>query len=226
MAHFRVHPGRKSLITMNRPLFSLSLAVALSASGLNAQSAGDTAVAQPSSPPPVVAATPPNPATAPAVVQTGNGASPANTVPASVTQIVYTPQLPSAAELTNAASAQDLTVERIVQTSNQVIAFYRSANGQTSNVAYQSLPPAATNPAPTPAPAATAPASPAVVVTSPPQTVVYETAPRVIYYDYPSSYYYPRYYPRVYYPPVSFSFGYNYRHSHHSHFGRGHYRHR
>ena len=83
-----------------------------------------------------------------------------------------------------------------MQTANQVIAFYRNAGGQTSTVAYQTLPPSAA-----PAPAA----APAPVVVTAPPTVVYQTAPRVVYYDYPGYYY-----PRMWYPPVSFSFGVGY----------------
>src|SRR5882672_2521482 len=102
-------------------------------------------------------------------------------------QVIYKPRLPSAAELTNAASAQGLTVQKIDQTGSQITVVYQYSNGQTNTVAYQLLPTAAT------APAA------AYVPTTPPPTVVYEPAPRVVYYDsYPSAYYYPSYW----YPPV------------------------
>lgn len=167
---------------MNRSLFTLAfctLGLAGAAFGQEAATA-PAGVAQPTSPAPV--------------------AAPAAAAPAP-TQIVYTPKLPTAQELTDAAAAQGMTVERISQTSLQVIAFYRNANGQPVTVAYQALPP--TGVAQTPAP--TQPA-PAVVVTAPPPTVVYETAPRVVYYETPA-YYYPRYY----YPPVSLSFGFGYR---------------
>lgn len=137
--------------------------------------------------------------------------------PTRVSQTVYTPQLPSPAELTAAAAAQGLTVERIVQTSTQLIAFYRNASGQAVTVAYQSLPPAvaAATTSTVPAPA------PRVVVVSPPPAVVYETAPRVIYYE-PSPYYYPG----IWYPPVSFSFGFGYRSFHGGGYHRGGFRHR
>ena len=96
-----------------------------------------------------------------------------------------------------------------MQTSTQVIAFYRNASGQPTTVAYQSLPPAGT-----PVVSATATAStatPRVVVTSPPpQTVMYETVPRVVSSsDYPAYYY-----PRVWYPPISVGFGFGYRSFH------------
>jgi hypothetical protein len=196
------------MITMNRPAISLVLAGCFCATVSRGQTTHPE-VAQPSSPAPVVVTTTsPNPS-APAVVPAPNS----TVAPTGVTQIVYTPQLPSAAEITNAATAQGLTVERIVQTSNQVIAFYRNASGQTSNVAYQSLPPAAT---------ATTPAAPNVVVTAPPPTVVYQQAPRVVYYDYPSYYY-----PRVWNPPVSFSFGLGYHRGYHGGYGGRHFhRHR
>jgi hypothetical protein len=188
---------------MKCPILALSLAM-VGFTGARAQSAGDSAVAQPSSQAPAVASMPGT--NTPVVVQAPSGA----TTPTGVTQIVYTPQLPTAAELTNAAAAQNLTVERIVQTSNQVIAFYRTANGQPMNVAYQSLPPTGTPAAGSAAPAVVVTSPAPTVVSAPPRTVIYEPAPRVVYYDYPSYYY-----PRVWYPPVSLSFGFGYRHFHH-----------
>jgi hypothetical protein len=177
---------------MHRSFFTLAFSTLGLAGSALAQDAGSApvGVAQPTSPAPAVVSAP---AAAPAP-----------------TQIVYTPKLPTAQELTDAAAAQGMTVERISQTALQVIAFYRNANGQPVTVAYQTLPPSGV--AQTPAPAQPAPA---VVVTAPPPTVVYETAPRVVYYESPA-YYYPRYY----YPPVSLSFGFGYRggyggHHHH-----------
>jgi hypothetical protein len=206
VAQFDVLPGRKTVTIMNRTTFTLLLAAAASVGAARAQTQtqANAPVAQPSSPAPVVVQ-PPAPA--------------ATSTPTGVTQIVYSPKLPTAEELTNAATAQGYTVEKIVQTANQVIAFYRTANGQATTVAYQSLPPSGTA---APAAATTTTAAPAVVVTSPPPTtVVYETAPRVVYYnDYPRYYY-----PRVWYPPVSLSFGFGYRshhggfHHHHHHGG-------
>jgi hypothetical protein len=200
------------MTTMNRTVLTFVLA-GLCTGGVRAQSTANTPVAQPSSPAPSVA--PAAMSSAPAAVQVVDPQAGSASTQSAVTQTVYTPQLPSAAELTNAAAAQGLTVERIVQTSTQVIAFYRNASGQATTVAYQSLPPAV-------APAAPAPtAPPAVVVTSPPRTVVYETAPRVVYYND------PYYYPRVWYPPVSLNFGFGYRsfhgHGHGHHFHRGHF---
>jgi hypothetical protein len=142
--------------------------------------------------------------TVPAPAANAPTASAAPVAPASaetnaVTQVVYAPKLPTAAELKTAAEAQGLKLERVVQTQIQVIAFYRDGNGHETTVAYQSVPPTGT-------PAA----APATVVTTP-QTVIYQS-PRVVYYDdYPTYYAYPRYY----YPPVSLSFGFG--------FGRGFY---
>lgn len=165
-------------------------------------------VAQPTTPAPVVV-------TAPAQPEASRA-----TTPDRVTQTVYTPKLPTAQELTDAAAAQGLTVERISQTELQVIAFYRSASGQPITVAYQTLPPAAVVQAPTPAPApVVVNTSPAVVHTAPQTTVVYESAPRVIYYDTPRYYYH---YPRTYYPPVSLSFGFGYRGGYYGHGNHGH----
>jgi len=182
---------------MNRTIFTLAT-IALSLGGLRAENAPAN-VAQPTAPAPVVNAAPATKNDSPPPASVSN----ASTNP---TQIVYTPQLPNVADLTKAANEQGYTIDRIVQTSNQIIAFYRQANGQQTTVAYQTLPPsAAPASAPRPAPAP-------VVVTAPP-TVVYESAPRVVYYD--------DYYPRVWYPPVSLSFGFGYRSFHGGYYGGG-----
>ena len=140
-------------------------------------------------------ATPTTPA--PTVVSAPQAAPAPVAAPA---QTVYTPRLPTANDLTNAAAAQGISVERIEQGANQVVATYRYANGQTSTVVYQALPPAG-------APAATVQTQ---VVQAPPPAVVYEQAPRTVYVE---EYYGPRYYPYpyAYYPPVSLSFGFGYR---------------
>jgi hypothetical protein len=126
-------------------------------------------------------------------------ASPASPTPAP-NQTIYVPRLPSPAELTNVASAQGFTVDRIDQTNAQITVVYRYANGQTNTVAYQLLPAAGTAPA--------MPSTPAPVVTVPATTTVVYTAPAPTYY-----YYDPYYYPwRYWYPPVSLSFGFGYYH--------------
>jgi hypothetical protein len=127
-------------------------------------------------------------------------------------QIVYAQRLPSAAELTNAAAAQGLAIDRIEQTSTQVTAVYRYTNGQINAVAYLLLPAAG---------AATSPVVTSVPTPStPPPAVVYEAAPRGVYYD--DSYgYWPAYYPYYWYPPVSFrvGLGFNYHYGYHGGYG-------
>ena len=118
-----------------------------SAYALDATSASTTSVAVPTTPAPVL-----SPETNPAP---------------DPNQIVYTPRLPSVADLSNAATAQGLTVDRMEQSATQIVAVYRNASGQTNTVAYQTLPPTT---------AVTA------ATTSQPPTVIYEPAPRVVYY--------------------------------------------
>jgi hypothetical protein len=134
-----------------------------------------------------------------------------NPAPAPVqpNRIIYAPQLPSPAELTSAAAAQGVLIEKIDQSASQVAVTYKDASGQTSVVSYQLLSAAGTT-APAPAPA------PVSVVASRP-VVVYPSAPRVIYYDTYEPAYYPRYYA---YPPVSLHLGFGYYHG----FGGGYHR--
>jgi hypothetical protein len=144
-----------------------------------------------------------------AVAQTNNQ-TPAPAAPSAVAvvptpnEIIYIPRLPDPAELTNAAAAQGITVERIAQTSAQVTVIYRYADGQTHTVAYQLLPAAGS------APMATATAVTAVPAAT--TTVVYAApAPSYYYYD-------PFYYPWPWYGPVSFRVGLGYSYYH---FGGG-----
>ena len=176
------------------PAFAL-LAVPLV---LEAQGQTGSAVVTPSSP-------------APAVVN----AAPAAPAP---NQIVYTPRLPGVEELTQAAAAQGLTIERIEQSTARVLVVYKYGNGQTNTVAYQVLPPTGSGPASAgTAPVAATPVAPPPP--APPPAVYYQTPPRVYYYDdYWPGYYYD---PYPWYPPVSFRFGF----SHHVGFG-GRHRHR
>ena len=117
-------------------------------------------------------------------------------------QFVYSPRLPSAAELTNVAAAQGLAIDKIVQSASQMTVVYRSANGQTNTVAYLLLP-----------------AAGSAVTTSPATTVVTTTAPatRVVYADpayapgyYYDPYYYPSYYGSPWYGPVGVSIGWGF----------------
>ena len=157
-----------------------SLVFALGAHG---QSNNSVVVSPPVSPSPSVA-----PTVAPSTAVTPN-------------QVVYAQRLPSVTELTNAAAAQGLTIDKIEQTSTQITAVYRYGNGQINAVAYLLLPTAGAAASSVPTPSTPAPA------------VVYQAEPRVAYYD--DNYgYWPGYYPYYWYPPVSFrvglGFGYHY----------------
>lgn len=162
-------------------LAGIALLAASSVVGLRGQTTNSstTANASPTVPPanPVVA-------TAPAAVAPN--------------QIIYTPRLPSVADLTNAAAAQGLAIDRIEQNSAQITVVYRYANGQINTVAYQLLP-------------ATGGTATTVQTPSTPPPVVVEAPPRVIYYEgYAPGYYYygPGY---GWYPPVSVHLGFGYR---------------
>jgi hypothetical protein len=97
---------------MHKPLFPAAVFAALFLLGeAGAQTPASSApVVTPSSPAPAVAA--PAPATAPAPAAAPN-------------QVIYSPRLPSAAELTNAAAAQGVSVERIEQTTSQITVTYK-----------------------------------------------------------------------------------------------------
>jgi hypothetical protein len=129
-------------------------------------------------------------------------AQPASPPAAAPNEVVYVPQLPSAADLSKAAAAQGITVSQIDQTSSQVLVTYKYSNGAVNTVSYQPLSAAeggATGAVATP----TTPA-PAVATGS---TVVYTTAAPAYYYDYPY-YGYPYYY--GWYPPVSIGLGFGF----------------
>jgi len=115
--------------------------------------------------------------------------------------IIYIPQLPNPTELANAAAAQGLTIDKIIQTSAQVVVVYKYANGQTNTVAYQLLPMAGTAPANT---TTVVPANTATVVPATTATVVYASPAPAYYYDsYP-------YYSWPWFAPVAFSVGLGY----------------
>lgn len=141
--------------------------------------------------PAVATPTPAGPQAAPQQVQS---VPPAQAAAPAPNQVIYSPRLPSPAELTSAAAAQGLAVDQISQTANQVTVVYRNNAGQVNTVAYQLLPTGANT-------------TTTVVVPSPAPTVVYQTAPSVVYYDT-----YGPYWPRYYYPPVSVSLGFGYYH--------------
>ena len=129
--------------------------------------------------------------------------SPAAPMPAP-DQVIYIPRLPSPAELTSAAVAQGLTIEKIAQTSAQVAVVYRRADGQVSTVAYQLLPAAGS--------ASTAPAATATFVPAPATAMYVPTpAPAVVYAAPEPVYYYdPFYYPWPWFSPVSLDIGIGY----------------
>ncbi len=133
----------------------------------------------------------------PAAITVPATPAPAVSAPAGLApnQVIYSPRLPTVAELTSIAAAQGVTITRIEQSGAQVTVLYQLANGQMNTVAYLLLPGS----------------SSVVAATAPPPTVV-ETAPRVVYYE-PAYDYYPGYYPWYWYPPVSvrLSFGYGFR---------------
>jgi hypothetical protein len=112
--------------------------------------------------------------------------------------IVYLPQLPTPAELANGAATQGLSIEKIVQTSAQIIVVYQYANGKTNTVAYQLLPVAGAAP--------TVPAVTTTVVPAAATTVVYaQPAPAYYYYG---PYYYPWSWP--WFAPISLGIGLGY----------------
>ncbi|HEX3730332.1 MAG TPA: hypothetical protein VHV47_11045 [Opitutaceae bacterium] len=127
--------------------------------------------------------------------------------PATPTEVVYVPQLPSAADLTKAAAAQNVTIERIDQTASQITVAYKYPSGQETTVSYQPL--SAAGVAGVPVPATAAPAAPgsAVVYTSP-----------GYYYDYGPS---PYYYPWGWYPPVAIGLGFGFHGGFHGGFRGG-----
>lgn len=117
-------------------------------------------------------------------------------------QIVYSPQLPTAQDLSNAAAAQGLTIDRIEQTATQVTVVYKTQNGLTTTVSYQLVP------------RATGTASTLVLPTTPAPAIIYSDSPRVVYrydpyYAYDPFYYSPWYpYPRI---SLGIGFGYGFR---------------
>jgi len=145
--------------------------------------------------------TTPPAATATVASPTATVASPTATAPSPTpapNAIIYLPQLPTPADLANAAAAQGLAIEKIVQTSAQIIVVYEYANGQTNTVAYQLLPAAGAAP--------TVPAATTTVVPGATTTVVYaQPASAYYYYD---PYYYPWSWP--WFAPISLGIGVGY----------------
>lgn len=107
-------------------------------------------------------------------------------------QTVYLPQLPTAGQLTAAAAAQGLAVERIVQTPTRITAVYRTPAGRTNTVAYLMLSAAGT-------------AQPQVVIPQAPATTTTIERPAPVYYYYDDD----GCDPWPWYGPVSVGFGWN-----------------
>ncbi len=129
-------------------------------------------------------------------------------------QIVYAQRLPSVPDLTSAAAAQGITIDRIEQTSAQITAVYRYANGQINTVAYLLLPTAGAT--------ATLSTAPVLTPSTPAPAVAYNATPRVVYYDDYNDYW-SGYYPYYWYPPVAFrvGLGFNYHYGFRGGFGGG-----
>jgi hypothetical protein len=121
-------------------------------------------------------------------------------------QAIYTPRLPTAEELARAADGQENSIERIEETPSEITVSYRTPGGQTYRVAYRLLPVVS--------PGAAAPSSTVVVPT--PAPAMYATTPPVVYYESADGYY-PRFYPRYWYSPVSYRVGggHGFRHRRH-----------
>ena len=100
-------------------------------------------------------------------------ASPAAPLPAP-DQVIYIPRLPSPAEVTSAAVAQGLKIEKIAETAGQITVVYQRSDGQISTVAYQLLPAAGTPSTATAATATVVAAQPAVVYASPAPAYYYD----------------------------------------------------
>lgn len=148
----------------------------------------------------------------PAAPQT-TAISPASPMPAP-NSIIYVPRLPTPTELSQAAAAQNLSIQKIEQTSSRITVMYQHADGSTTTVAYELLATATAAPAP-------APTSTTTVVRSPPARVIY-TSPSWYY----GGYYDPFWDPWPWYGgPVSVSLGLGYVWGgggfHHRDFDRG-----
>jgi hypothetical protein len=122
-------------------------------------------------------------------------------------EVIYLPQLPTAADLTQSAAAHGVTIASIQQVNGEEVAIYRMPNGQASVVAYFPLSAAgsataAVALAPTPAVMAGA----AVTAVTPPTSVVDYDAIAPGYYDY----YADGYYPWGWYPGGFWGLGFGY----------------
>ena len=141
------------------------------------------------------AATPSDPAVPAASAAPEAAPAPALNPMPTPNQIIYLPQLPSAATLVNVAAAQGLSIEQINQTSSQITVVYKYANGQTNTICYQLLQMAG---------AVSAPVGAAPVVVPAQTTVIYGTPAPGYYYD-------PCYYSWPWFAPVAIDLGFGFR---------------
>ncbi|MES1194823.1 MAG: hypothetical protein ABUL65_02940 [Opitutus sp.] len=126
---------------------------------------------------------------------------------------IFSPRLPSPAELTEIAAAQGQTIERIEQTASQVTITTKTAEGRTTTVLYQLLSTAGNAPA-----ARVATTAPRATVTS---VVVQDDDPDVVYV--PRYRYYGGYDPVWdYWPPLALGIGLGWT-FHGGYYGHGHY---
>lgn len=176
----------------------------LSAALLSAALTGTAGLAQ-------ATATPAAPASAPAIVATAPAA------PVAITGYVYVDKLPTPTQLMSQADAEHLTITRMDQTANQIVAVYQYPDGRTRAFAYTTTEPGGT--APAPASNATYTVVPPPANTQP--TVVYaEPAPTVVYYDSPR---YVRYYDPAwdFWAPLAIGVGLGWGFGGHGHYHGG-----
>lgn len=127
--------------------------------------------------------------------------------------LIHVQQLPTTAQLTNDAEAENMTITRMEQSADRIIVTYRYASGNTRTFAYTTVLPVDPD----------SQTAPPRTVTAPPP----ERSPRytVIYTEPEPVYYYPRYTTRYYDPWPTFSLGLGFGRSYGSYGGFG-YHHR
>lgn len=159
------------------------------------------------------AATPAAPASAPATVK------PAPAAPVAIDGYVYVDKLPTPTQLMSQAEAEHLTISRMDQTSDRIVAVYQYPDGRTRAFAYTTSEPVGTVATAAPAATATYTVVPPPVATEP--TVVYaEPAPTVVYYESPR---YVRYYDPAwdFWSPFAVGVGLGWGFGDHDHFHGG-----
>ena len=123
---------------------------------------------------------------------TAQALAPSPQVTPTPNEVIYLPQLPTAADLVNAAAASHgVSIQKIDQTSTQITVVYKYVSGQTLTVAYNLIAAADSGAVPAPGVATVpAPATPAPAVAY--------AVPAPYYYGYGPDYaYYPAWYPPI-----------------------------